>query len=44
MCAGQARLIEEAEYVGLDDVAGEAVPETETTVFDDITKVKSKFS
>jgi hypothetical protein len=30
--------------VALDDVAGELVPETETTVFDDITKVKSKFS
>jgi len=35
---GQVRLLEEAEYVALDDVAGELVPETETTVFDDITK------
>ena len=49
ICSGQARLVEEADYVDLDEMAREGVPDdvhqpsTETTVFDDITKVKSKF-
>lgn len=47
--AGQARLLEEADYINLDDLASEEVPAdvnnppTETTAFDDITKVKSMF-
>ena len=50
ICSGQARLIEEADYVDLDEMAREGVPDdvhqpsTETTVFDYITKVKSKLS